>query len=140
MDDDLSRLERELSRLRPAGLRPDLVGRVDRALDRGRGVRRWWVWLSLPLAAALILAVGLPRRTATPASPAAAASFEPVDVRDVLVSLQDGGYVTLADGRPARRLIEAHMDTIVWRNPRSAESIKWSVPREELKIIPIVYQ
>ena len=96
-------------------------------------------WLCLPLAAALAFALGWPRRAAGP-RPAVAASFEPVDVRDVLVSARDEGYVTLADGRPARRLVEAHLDTIVWRNPKSAASIKWSVPREELKIVPIVYQ
>ena len=140
MPDDLNRLEGELGRLRPAMLRPDLLGRVERALDRRSTVRTGWIWVSLPLAAALILALGWPRRIAAPRPAAPAASFEPVDVRDVLVSSRDEGYITLADGRPAHRLIEAHLDTIVWRNPKSAESIKWSVPREELKIIPIVYQ
>lgn len=140
MDDDLNRLEHELSRLGPAALRPLFLEGVERRLKRRRIVRAWWVWASFPLAAALVMALGWPRGTATPSSASAAASFEPVDVRDVLVSSRDEGYVTLADGRPARRLIEAHLDTIVWRNPKSAASIQWSVPREELKIIPIVYQ
>jgi hypothetical protein len=140
MDDDLHSLESELSRLRPAGLRRVFADRMEGALDRRRLAPFRWIWLSLPLAAAVAFALGWPRRTAAPQQPAPAASFEPVDVRDVLVSARDEGYVTLADGRPARRLIEAHLDTIVWRNPKSAASIKWSVPREELKIVPIVYQ
>ena len=140
MDDDLKRLEDELGRLRPAAPRPEFLSRVEEALNRRPIVQTWWVWASLPVAAALVLVLHWPRRIAAPLAAVPAASFEPVDVRDVLVSSRDEGYITLADGRPARRLIEAHLDTIVWRNPKSAESIQWSVPREELKIIPIVYQ
>jgi hypothetical protein len=37
-------------------------------------------------------------------------------------------------------MIEAHVDTITWRDPRSAASIQWSVPREELRIVPVVFR
>jgi hypothetical protein len=144
MDEDLGNLEAELSRLRPAELRGDFARRLERELGRRRPAPAAWLWIALPAAAALAVALLWAGRAAAPAPRATAAAattaFEPVGVRDVLVSARDEGYVVLADGRPARRLLEAHVDTIVWRNPKSAASIQWSVPREELKIVPVVYQ
>src|ERR1017187_7775732 len=52
----------------------------------------------------------------------------------------DPGYVMLAAGWPARRMREAHLDTIVWKDPRSAASLQWSVPREEIRIVPVSFQ
>jgi hypothetical protein len=144
MDEDLKRLEAELGRLRPAELRPAYEERLEGALARRPGWPNRWLWVALPAAAVLALVLGWPHRPPPPRAPDVAAapsgSFKPVDVRDVLVSSRDEGTVVLADGRPARRLLEAHLDTIVWRSPETAASIKWSVPREELKIVPIVYQ
>lgn len=145
MDDDLDNLEAELMGLRPRALRPGLAARVERDLGRPRRLRYGWVWLTIP-AAALFAAAALywARPPASPvgAAPAlvADAAFKPVGVRDVLLNSRDEGYVVLADGRTARRMVEAHVDTITWRNPRSAASIEWSVPREELRIVPVVFR
>jgi hypothetical protein len=147
MDDELEDLEAELSRLRPAAPRLDLLERIQRDLaPRRRGIRGW-LWAALPAAAALAAAAVLGTRWA--ARPAADASarppfrtpaLKPVAVRDVLVGSRDDGYVKLADGWPARRLREVHLDTIVWKDPRSAASLQWSVPREEIRIVPVSFQ
>ncbi len=145
MDEDLDNLEAELMRLRPTALRPDFASRMDLGLRRPRWVPVMGIWLTVP-AAALFAAAALfwGRPSAKPAELASAltgeAAFKPVGVRDVLVNSRDEGYVVLADGRTARRLLEAHVDTIVWRNPGSAASIQWSVPREELRIVPVIFR
>jgi hypothetical protein len=145
MDDDLDNLEAELMRLRPRALRPRFASRVDGDLGRPSPISGVWIWVSVP-AAALFAAAALfwGHPSATPAAPMPAsvadAAFKPVGIRDILVNSRDEGYVVLADGRTARRMIEAHVDTITWLNPRSAASIQWSVPRDELRIVPVVFR
>lgn len=146
MDDEFRDLEAELGRLRPAGPRREFLLRVERALAaRGRPIRGW-LWAAMPAAAMLAAAVVVETRwpaqpAATPHAPSPAApAFKPVAFRDVLVDSRDDGYVVLADGRPARRLREAHIDTITWRDPRSAASLQWSVPREQIRIVPVSIQ
>ena len=48
--------------------------------------------------------------------------------------------VTLADGTPARRERIQFVDTITWRNPRTNASLTWTVPREEVRVVPVVWQ
>jgi len=147
MDDDLQDLEAELSRLQPAAPRRDFLARIERDLMPRRPAIRGWLWAALPAAAAIAAAAVLGMRWA--ARPAAEASapghsrapaLRPVAVRDVLVGSRDEGYVVLPDGWPARRLREAHLDTIVWKDPRSAASLQWSVSREEIRIVPVSFQ
>lgn len=145
MDDDLDNLEAELMRLRPRSLRPGLALRVERDLGRPERLGTGWIWASVPAAVVLAAAAffwARPLKGPGRQAPAvvAEAAFKPVGVRDVLVNTRDEGYVVLADGRTARRMIEAHVDTITWRDPRSAASIQWSVPREELRIVPVVFR
>jgi len=145
MDEDTRNLEAELSRLRPAALRGHFLLRVEGDLvARRRAVSRW-LWAAMPAAAALaaasVFGIRWPARPAVSAAAARAVpAFRPVSVRDVLVSANDEGYVVLADGRAAHRLREAHLDTIVWKDPRSAASLRWSVPREEIRIVPVSFQ
>jgi len=140
MDDNLQELEAELVRLRPAAPSRELLGRLERRLEpRGRG----WLWALIPAGCALAVAVGFRLSAPGPGhahAPPAPRALSPVAVRDVLVDSRDEGYVLLADGWPARRLREAHVDTIVWTDPRSASSLQWSVPRVEVRIIPVSFQ
>lgn len=145
MDDDFQDLEAELSRLRPVAARPDLVRRIGRDLAPPRRASRGWLWASIPAAAAIaavaVLGPRWPARPAAgPAPPASAPALRPVAVRDQLVGPLEEGYVMLADGRPARRLRETHLDTVVWKDPRSAASLQWSVPREEVRIVPLSFE
>jgi hypothetical protein len=143
MDDDFQELEAELSRLRPAPLGRDFAERVERGMARRRALPGW-LWAAMPAAAAFALIVVYGTRgpagpAAQASAPPAAPAFEPVGVRDILVASRDEGYVVLADGWPARRLLEAHVNTIMWRSPRSAALLQWSVPREEIRIVPVAF-
>ena len=71
---------------------------------------------------------------------AADAPLKPVAAENVLVSARDEGLVTLEDGTPARRERLQFVDTITWKNPRTNSSLRWSVPREEVRIVPVVFQ
>ena len=68
------------------------------------------------------------------------ALLKPVAAENVLVSASDEGLVTLEDGTPARRERLQFVDTITWKNPRTNSSLRWSVPREEVRIVPVVFQ
>jgi nitroreductase len=129
-----------------------------------RAAPLWWLWAgALPAAAALAVMVTLATRHRT--SPAAtpqpiviaapspskptpaeeliaesAAAFKPVAAENVLLAAQDEGLVTLEDGTPARRQRFNYVDTITWKNPRTNASIRWTVPREEVRVVPVKFQ
>ena len=162
MDDDLLPLESELKRLRPASPSPALVARVGASLERKSGPRasgmRWWFWAALPAAAAvamLLVRFSSGERAERPAAvaesrPAAAVSdqgddalrdrLKPVAAENVLVSARDEGVVTLDDGTPARRERFQFVDTYTWKNPHTRTSLTWSVPREEVRVVPVHFQ
>lgn len=162
MDDEGLNLEAELKRLQPATPSRALLERIDRELAcvpaPGRLAAIRWLWLAaLPVAAAVAVVVlhFAPRsangRAAAPSAAqtvrSAGASSTPRDVplkpvaaENVLVSARDEGLVMLADGTQARRERLHYVDTITWRNPRTNASLTWSVPREEVRVVPISFQ
>jgi hypothetical protein len=70
----------------------------------------------------------------------AAALFKPVAAENVLYAVADEGLVTLEDGTAARRERLNYVDTITWRNPRTNASVRWTVPREEVRVVPVKFQ
>lgn len=153
MDDDLRQLEAELSRLRPAAPPARLVARLERELAprpsaRPRAVGRWWWAVALPAAAALALVWTQVSRTPVASAPApsvtaasaATPPMKPVAAENILVSAADEGLVTLGDGTTARRERLQFLDTVTWRNPRTNASLTWSVPREEVRVVPVSFQ
>jgi hypothetical protein len=164
MDDELNAFETELKRLRPAAPSVELAARVGRALaepvsDNGGPARRaGWPWRLLWPAAAVLAfgavwysgrpapdrvpAAAIAGSPLSPPSPVAAAdeALKPVAARNVLVSARDEGVVTLDDGTVARRERLYFVDTITWRNPRTRASLEWSVPREEVRVVPVTFQ
>jgi hypothetical protein len=72
--------------------------------------------------------------------PASGEVLKPVAGENVLYSARDEGLVVLEDGTPARRERLQFVDTITWKNPRTNASLKWTVPREEVRIVPISFQ
>lgn len=162
MDEELHQLEAELKRLRPAAPSRELLARLDRELgatagtSRGtapvvrRASRAWWLAAAaLPIAAAIALLVtfrlrrDLPPPVATPQPEFAVsepALFKPVAAENVLYSARDEGLVTLDDGTPARRERLRYVDTITWKNPQTNASVRWTVPREEVRVVPVRFQ
>lgn len=158
MDDDLNNLEAELKRLRAAPPSRVLLERVGRDLAPATQAQPLaplrWVWFAvLPAAAAFVVVfvqysrrsvdVDSPGRVVVTASaglPSADTPLKPVAAENVLVSARDEGLVTLEDGTSARRERLQFVDTITWKNPRTNSSLRWSVPREEVRIVPVVFQ
>lgn len=161
MDDEIKRLEGELAQLRPAAPSRALVKRVEAELATVPAPRSlpWLEWVlaaALPAAALIALLLTLiPRgdqaiakqepKLNSPAGVVAGvavqeAPLKPVAAEKVLVSAHDEGFVTLTDGTPARRERLHYVDTITWKNPRTNASLTWTVPREEVRVVPIAFQ
>lgn len=161
MDDEIQSLEAELRQLTPAAPSRKLEARIGRELastaPSAPRTRLAIYWLSsAAIAAAAALAVGwvsfhpvsprTPAEAASPAatSPVATASVEgplkPVAAENVLIEASDEGFVTLDDGTTARRERLQFVDTITWKNPRTNASLRWSIPREEIRVVPVTFQ
>jgi len=63
-------------------------------------------------------------------------TYRPVKAANVLYDLQDEGLVLLEDNTPARRVRARYVDTYTWKNPATNASLKWSVPRDEVRVLP----
>lgn len=151
MDDDLQHLESELRRLRPVAPPSRLMRDIQTALTPPRRRTLPWHWLwALGLPAAAVVAVLLHRPAAGPQTAAGrsdraggaaeAGMLKPVAVENVLYAAHDEGFVTLDDGTRARRQRLRFVDTFTWRNPDTNASLRWSVPREEVRVLPVSYQ
>jgi hypothetical protein len=148
MDDELNPLEAELRRMRPAAVPDELTRRIRRELARPAAARApaavHWIWaVTVPAAAALavwLAPVGMRGLQGRGVAAAAEAALKPVKVENVLVAAQDEGFVTLDDGTPARRARLKFVDSVTWRDPRSNASLTWTVPREEVRVMPVVFQ
>lgn len=123
------------------------------------GSWKWLGWRTVAIAATLGLVatigwVNLQDRTA-PAAPAeqtvanntpapvptgaapSADHYRPVAATNVLYDLKDEGTVYVDGDTPARRLRYRYLDTYTWKNPRNNASLKWSVPRDEIRVLPV---
>jgi hypothetical protein len=133
-------------------LSPELVARIGRDLAPARQQRspRWHWWaFALPataVAAAFALAWGQWRRAAPPAREVPIVQMPPADVltpvkiESVLYSARNEGLVHLTDGTPSRRERRQFVDTIIWESRSSKVSITWTLPREEVRLVRVVYQ
>ena len=77
-----------------------------------------------------------PVSVAPKADPMARAAYRPVGAATVLYDLQDDGTVYLSGDSPVRRVTYRYVDTYTWKNPATNASLKWSVPREEIRVLP----
>lgn len=154
MDDEHEILERELQRLRPRGPSP----RLEAALARELGARRVALFprrlaWAAAIAFAALLAAGAGWRASRPASAVSgetvarpaergrdavppADGYTPVAAERTIYAVADEGFVALDDGRPARRVRHHFVDTILWRDSATNASVRWSVPGEEVRIVP----
>ena len=159
MDEELQQLETELKKLRPAPIPAALHSRLQHALGPAvapelaavvpgpRGRLHWWWAAALPAAVAIVLVFSFKLRNQPPVAPlrdpapvaAAGGMLKPVAAQNVLFSASDEGLVTLDDGTPARCERLHFVDTITWRNPRTNASLTWSVPREEVRVVPVSF-
>ncbi len=151
MDEDLTCLEAELRALAPSPPPVTLERRIAAELAAGSVSLPWWRLALLPLATAAGFAgvLWLARqpsftRADPPEETSAVASvpepapdrFRPVRMENVLYERTEEEVVT-ATGAPARRERLRYVDTITWQHPRTNASLTWSVPREEVRVVPI---
>lgn len=62
--------------------------------------------------------------------------LRPVTATNVLYDLADEGLVSVEGGTPARQVRARYLDTYTWTNSRRNSSLKLSVPRDEIRVIP----
>ncbi|MBL9217654.1 MAG: hypothetical protein JNG82_04150 [Opitutaceae bacterium] len=165
MDEPLQELENELKQLQPRRARARWLEQINRDLaaelpapSRPRyatatnlGSWKWLGWRTTAVAAALALVATFgvvtlrrPVPAAIPAipdsaAPAAGPAYEPVAASNVLYDLKDEGAVPGAGEAGARRVRARYVDTYTWKNPRNNASIKWTVPRDEIRVVPASY-
>lgn len=65
--------------------------------------------------------------------------YRPVKAANLLLDVQDEGPVLLEDNSPGRRVRARYVDSYTWKNPATNASLKWSVPREEVRVLPTNY-
>lgn len=149
MDDDLQQLEDELRRLRPSrvpeGLQRTLERKIATSMRRRRTRILVLLGVALPLAAAVTLVFAwVPREQARQGvaqdRAPAEARFKPVAAESVLLDERDEGYVAFADGTPARRWRQFSVDRITWKDASTNASLTWTVPREEVRVVPVSFQ
>ncbi len=163
MDNSLQELENELQALQPRRADARWLKRIDRDLAaelpptaRPRYATatnlaswKWLGWRSVGLAAALVLVAAVsfvnfrPVEAApAPEAPVAvteAAVYQPVTAANVLYDLKDEGPAAMAGETAARQVRARYVDTYTWKNPRTNASIKWTVPRDEIRVLPASY-
>lgn len=153
----LNQINRELAAELPASAQP----RYATATNLGSWKWMGWRVAALAAAVALVAAIGfvqIKRTQPVPEVPAVAAApaiiapvarepaapvephaYQPVAAANVLYDLKDEGAVKTDDNTTARQVRARYVDTYTWKNPRTNASLKWTVPREEVRVIPATY-
>jgi hypothetical protein len=160
MDESLQELENELKRLSPRALPADLMQRLERELEpvpvaprrytTATSLRSWkWAgWAVAGAAALAAVAFGIFRQSAvapitsvpvqiatTPAPVPVTNRYEPVRASSVLYEMKDDGAAVLPDSSQGRQVRYRYVDTYTWKNPATKASLKWSVPRDEVRLV-----
>ncbi len=144
-----------------AALERDLDDSVrdTRMCDRATSSRPW-KWATWPLAgvgalaavALMVLSVpelpetarGVPPVATTPSARVPdgiegatelADRYEPVRASSILYDLQEGAPATLPDRTEGREVRYRYVDTYTWKNPATNASLRWSVPRDEVRLV-----
>ncbi len=164
---DFSDLEAELKQLRPAGVSPELMTRVERALEAApsatptagvlpnRKPTVSWFALGFGVAAAaafLMLARANVDRPATPqpariantspaapqANPSEPRKLVPDGLTRVVYNTRDEGLFFPEDAeQPVRRVRSRSRETLAFKDPSSGASLRVSYPTEDIRYIPV---
>lgn len=91
---------------------------------------------SAPASPPAQLARANPEGHIPPANAARIDQYQPVAATNVFYDLKDEGPVDVDGTTSARRYRYRYLDTYTWKNPRNNASLKWSVPRDEIRVLP----
>jgi hypothetical protein len=61
--------------------------------------------------------------------------YEPVQASSVLYDLQESSPTPLPDRTEGREVRYRYVDTYTWKNPATNASLRWSVPRDEVRLV-----
>lgn len=146
MNEDLLELERELAGLKPRAPSSRLARALETEMNaavasRPRTATTWtsWKWVNWSVAAALVALMALASSLQPPRSPAAGPSrgYVPIAAERTVYDAADEGLVVLTDGQSGRKFRSRFVDTITWQDPVTRASLRWSVPREEVRVVPV---
>jgi hypothetical protein len=148
-DEDFTELEAELRSLKPSGLATDFASRVERTLSGPTPVNfhrrefhsgEWFAW---PIAACFVFTVAWlsgtgqsEERQLRLEAANSPSTYKPVEAENILYDVREEGLTTMPDGTPARRVRDRYLDVFTWENA-AASSVRWSVPRDEVRLIPV---
>jgi hypothetical protein len=163
MDESLQELENELKRLTPRAPSAALLHALEHGLGpaatapapapaRHYTSAHSWKWASWSLAgaaaAALLMAflftshplsetpvvANTPPDSAVPAA-TTVNRYEPVHASSVLYDLHESDPTMLPDRTEGREVRYRYVDTYTWKNPATNASVRWSVPRDEVRLV-----
>ena len=162
---DFSDLEAELKQLRPLAASPELVTRVERALEAAQSTPTAgvlpkrkptvsWFALGFGVAAAaffMLARVNVDRTAATQAprvasatpaaqqsAPAAPRTLVPDGLTRVVYNTRDEGLVFPPNvDQPVRRVRSLTRATLAFKDPSSGASLRVSYPAEDIRYIPV---
>ena len=158
MDDSYEDLELELKSLPLRRPSDEVMRRIGHDLtESSRPYRtatnldsfKWFGWQTIGLAGVLVAVVtGLslsrlnqpsipaPGNAASPVTTTRPVQSQPVSASNVLYDLKDEGPVTTDGATPSRRIRYRYVDTYTLKSPQRNASLKWSVPRDEIRVVP----
>jgi len=65
--------------------------------------------------------------------------YQPVTAANVLYDIKDEGEVRINGDGSGHQVRARYVDTYTWKNPRNNASLKWTVPRDEIRVLPASY-
>jgi hypothetical protein len=133
MNEELQELEFELRRLRPRATSEFFDARVEAALESHS--RPSLVILRGVAAAGFAACVAWLVALAPGNMGLTEVTLHPVDAQETLQSAQDEGWVTLDDGTKAQQMRLRYLETVRWSDGN--RTLTWTLPREELRILPV---
>lgn len=165
MDETLQELENELKRLTPRRPSAGLMQALERELGQATAADpaprytaattlrswKWAAWSVAGVAAAIALAMILQSNRQPVKSPASVVAttqpvaaktpetpvnrYQPVRASSVLYDLKEDGTAYLPDRTEGRQVRYRYVDTYTWKNPATNASLRWSVPRDEVRLV-----
>ncbi|HEY4302673.1 MAG TPA: hypothetical protein VGM73_17515 [Candidatus Didemnitutus sp.] len=66
------------------------------------------------------------------------AEYRPVDARSVFYGVSAETGVYLRDQTPVQQVRYRYLDTYTWKNQATHASLQWTVPRDEIRVIPAI--
>jgi hypothetical protein len=61
--------------------------------------------------------------------------YQPVRASSVLYDLKEDELTRLSDQTEGRQVRYRYVDTYTWKNPATNASLRWSVPRDEVRLV-----